>query len=66
MDNIIRHVCPLRSVQGNCGGAVGSGVSCEPISGKENQIVTHRKKGNDNRSQSSFSDDFTEKVVYKC
>jgi hypothetical protein len=50
-------------VQGNRGGAGGTGFSCELISGKENQIVTYRKKGNYNRSQSSFSDDFTEKDV---
>jgi hypothetical protein len=61
MEVIIRYVCLLRSVQSNCGGAGGSGFSCEPISGKENQIVTYRKKGNYSRSQSSFSADFTEK-----
>jgi len=58
MEDIIRYVCLLRSVQGNCDSAGGSGFS-----GKENQIVTYRKKGNYNRSQSLFSDDFTEKVV---
>jgi len=63
MEDIIRYVCLLRSAQGNCGGVGGIGFSCELISGKENQIVTYRKKVNNNRSQSSFSDDFTEKVV---
>jgi hypothetical protein len=63
MEDIIRFVCLLLSVRGNCGGVGGSGFSCELIFGKKDETVTYRKKGNDNRSQSSFSDDFTEKVV---
>jgi hypothetical protein len=44
MEDVIGYVCLLRSGQGNCGGAGGSGFSCELISGKENQIVTYRKE----------------------
>ena len=44
MEDTIRYVCLLRSVQGNFVGAVGSGFSCELISGKENRIVTHRNE----------------------
>jgi len=50
-------------VRSKCGVAGGRGFSSELISSKENQIVTYRKKGNYNRCQSSFNDDFTEKVV---